>query len=452
MPNVRRRVRRIVRRRIRDRVRRLSGQPSALRLLLVLTFVSVAAAAAFVCIEPPASSACPEVFKVKTLRVLYKESALVAVARVGDSVAIATGEVTTFKKTALHISSLLKGESKERGVNLYHYVRKDEEADESSQTAYEKNDVLLVFLKAREDGDGYEPADDERGVRMLPPDDLKVYVKRIEELAVIMRSEKPDPAALTEWLVRCAEEHATRWEGAYELAFDASLFGAGRAIHPDLPLVAPKAEFFVVEVVGDDEGQAKHDDNSAARVATTEAAAHNQADESGARVEPGEVVSPATKAEEKIDFAELLTTAHKERLTNALLAAEELQEGDEMLLRLVGNWKDARLVPYSLKHLAHMVDQPPPQAEDLMRLVAHTRADETLIEFVNDYSSAAPYDDLNHDREEFIEKEFSEATPELRAEKKKMLEEMKAADAKARLQRSSKLRHFLALAAQSQMP
>jgi hypothetical protein len=137
-----------------------------------------------------------------------------------------------------------------------------------------------------------------------------------------------------------------------------------------------------------------------------------------------------------------------------LLAAEEFDWNEQMLLRLVGNWKDARLVPFSLKHLARMADIPNYQAEDLMRVVAYTLADQTLIKFVADYSKNSSYEDLysisEEDGEE--EEEDSEMTEEERAAMKKDREEMRAAGVEARFKRSGKLRHFLALADQPQKP
>jgi hypothetical protein len=432
---------------------RRSTQPSARLVLLVLTFVFVAAVAAFVCVEPPASSACPVVLP-KPLRVLYRESTLVAVGRVVGSVAVETGEGSTPMKTSLQLSSLLKGESKERVVHLYHYAWG--EADESSPKVLAKDDVLLVFLMPGEDGDGYVPADYERGVRKLPPDDLKVYVSRLEELASIMRSKKPDAAALTEWLVRCAEEPATRWEGAYELAPETMLFeepkksgaGAGEGGAADTGRI--------VEAARTDGQQTKPDADaaeSAAAITTVDAARSNVVSESGGRVEPGEKIHPLAKAkaEEEMDFTALLTPAHKERLTLALLSAEELEAGEQMLLRLVGNWKDARLVPFSLKHLARMADNPPYHAEDLMRIVAYTHGDPTLIKFATDYREDASYEDVYEDAE-YDADEDREATAEERAALKKEFAEMRAAALEARARRSGKLRHFLALADQPQTP
>jgi hypothetical protein len=391
----------------------------------------------------------------KPLRALYRDSALVAVVRVGDSVVVEVGEGERMAKTALRISSLLKGESRERVVNLSHDVW--ESVDENSPYAYAKNDVLLVFLNPADEGDGYVPADYDRGLKKLSPDDLKVYVSRLEELARIMRGEKPDAAAITEWLVRCAEEPATRWEGAYELASGASLPEDPEEPGADSGSDAANTEQSVAvvgAVVNNDEQQAKGEDDSAARrlAAATNGAANKVGDEPGARVEQDEVVY-SSKPEEEIDFAALLTPAHKERLMTTLLAAEELYSGELMLLRLAANWKDARLVPFCLKHLARMADQPSYHAEDMMRIVAHSFNDRTLIKFVAAYSKAASYQDLHQDRDYGADvAEDSEATADERAAARKEIEEEKAAAAEARFQRSGKLRHFLALADQPQKP
>ncbi len=420
---------------------------SARFVLLVLAVVFVAAA--FICVEPPASSACPIVIP-KPLRALYKESDLVAVARVGESVAVEKENASTLMRTELRITSLLKGENKKKVVALYDYIWEREEASSSRVKA--KDEVLLVFLKPYEKGDGYVPADFDRGVKKLSPDDLKVYVSRIEELAVIMRGEKPDEAALTEWFVRCAEEPATRWEGAYELAFNASLpADLELATAATSDTVEANAEEPVVEGVKDNEEKAEGG-GGPVEPAAAAGADQNGNNESGNRDKVEIVGLP--QVEERIDFAALLTPAQKERLIQALLSAEELEWSEQLLLRLAGNWKDARLVPYSLKHLARMADKPLYNAEDLMRIVAHTLGDGTLIKLVADYSKSASYEDLYNPGADDAEADTEDdgSTAEERAEYKKEVEAMKAAAAEALFQRSGKLRHFLALADQPQKP
>ncbi|HZH90704.1 MAG TPA: hypothetical protein VEX70_08835 [Pyrinomonadaceae bacterium] len=414
---------------------------SSARLPAVAFALVSAFAAALVCVELPASSACP-VSMPSPLRVRYADSVIVAVARVGDTVPVERQGVTTTMNTAFHITSLLKGESEEKVVNFQYPVLSL--AGMNAAPEYEKGDVILVFLRRGEKG-GYVPVDDERGIQKLAADDLKVYVRRIEELAAIMRSEKPDEAALTEWLVRCAEETATRWEGAYELAFNVSL-------PQDPPDEEEEEEADAAETDAEtvnEEETASEDDSDAAEPATGAAESVN-AESDGEEI----VLTGSLRFGRSIDFAALITPAQKERLTTTLLNAEELNEGEQLLIHLVGSWKDERLVPFMLKHLARMADKPPYHAADMMRLVAHMLGDQTLIKFVANYNKTAAYEDLydSNSAAAATYEEKPDATAEERAEQKKKFEEMKAAAAEALFLRSGKLRHFLALADQPQKP
>jgi hypothetical protein len=428
---------------------RLSVQMCARPVLLLIVIVVFVVGVALVTVEPPASSACPMVMP-KPLRVLYMESTLVAVGRVGDSVTVEQKQGAGLTRTALHISSLLKGESKKKVVNFDHYVWGVEDA--SSPRDYTKDDVVLVFLTTREGGDGYVPTDYQRGVKKLSPDDLKVYARRIEELAAITRNPEHDASAITEWLVRCAEEPATRWEGAFELALNATAFQD------------PPEDETLEAVTDEDEAEAVPDDAASAE--------EKEADESGNSVEQGAAAGAAgavnvnneaadkleidganiSVSEESLRFVPVFTPAQNERLLTALLGAEELGEGELMLVRLVGSWKDARILPFLLKHLTRMADKPGYEAEDMMRIVAHTLGDQTLIKFVANYSKTSSYNDLYDGAAAVAEPEGSEFTDEDRAAFKKALEESKAAAAESLFQRRGKLQHFLALAAQPQTP
>ncbi|HLL70800.1 MAG TPA: hypothetical protein VK363_05170 [Pyrinomonadaceae bacterium] len=435
---------------------RLSVKRSA-RLVLLVSVVVFAVVVTLVRVEPPASFACPIEIS-KPLRALYTESELVAVARVGDSVKVEQKHpLMGLTRTVLHVSSLLKGESKEvreKVVNLYHYVWGAQNAD--SPNTYSKDDVLLVFLRTREGGDGYVPTDYERGVKKLPPDDLKVYVSRIEELSVIMRDVKPSAEVITEWLVRCAEEPATRWEGAFELGVNAPQL-------QDPPQEGEEAETDAGETEGASEetpgnaGEEKEDENGSDDGQDAPAAAGEGATGAGnvknetADATEVDVVSIST-SEASLGFVPFLTPAQKERLLTALVGAEELNEGEQMLLRLVGIWKDERLVPFLLKHLSRVADKSPYEAEDMMRIVAHTLGDGTLIKFVASYSKTASYDDIYNEYANVVDGEDSNASAGERAALKKSREEVKAAAAEALFQRSGKLRHFLALAVQPQTP
>ncbi|MDQ1522434.1 MAG: hypothetical protein QOE47_358 [Pyrinomonadaceae bacterium] len=429
---------------------RRSARPSANCFVAVaFALVAVIFAAAVVCVEPPASSACP-IAMPNSLRARFTNSDIVAVARVGDSVAVWKQSEAMLASTELHLTSRLKGEGKEKVVNLQHLVWSSGEAQTDK---YKKDDVVLVFLRRVEKGDAYISADGERGIQKLPEADLKVYVRRIEELATIMRSEKPDEAALGEWLVRCAEEPATRWEGAYDLAFNAARFEDP----PDEEEVAgeeeeePDTESSEVEAAAPETAE----DGSGQSVGNSSAEPAGVAEGANAGADGGVVIDlPVNpQAAPPVDFAALLTPAQKERLTTTLLNAEELNEGEQLLIRLVGAWKDARLVPFLLKHLARTADKPLYEAEEMMRIVAHTLGDQTLIKFAASYSRTAQYHDLYaNNLPDNADEIDPEATAEERAAFKQELAEQKAAAVEALFQRSGKVRHFLALADQPQKP
>jgi hypothetical protein len=407
-----------------------NARPSA---RAVLTLIVTAAAALIATWSPRASSACP-VAPPLPLRQLYKRSDLVGVARVGDSVGVArVGDSVVVARvdngalvrTTLHFSKLLKGENKERSVDLYRVWWRGEW--EVSTGDYARDTTLLVFLKKRDAGEGYSPISYAEGVKNLPKDQLKVYVRRLEELAPIMQRGKPDDAEITEWLVRCAEEPATRWEGAYELALNVELPEFADADGGDENAEAP------AEADGEStEGES----DSASGAAPGEAGANAQA-------APEITALPDAEPEESDpDFASLLTTAQKERLAVAFFNADELGEGDYELMRLIATWGDTRLAPSLLKQLSRMADKPPYEAELMMQLVARALDDPTLAKFVARYCADASYQDIYS----FGEDEGANDD----AESRKEAEAQRAAAAEARFQRSSRLQQFLVLAQQPQ--
>ncbi|HEV2799735.1 MAG TPA: hypothetical protein VGW12_04515 [Pyrinomonadaceae bacterium] len=422
---------------------RSSAHPSA-RPLFIACALLCASVAALVCIEARESSAC-SISMPLSLRMRYAGSEFVAVVRVGETFVAERHENNmVLLNTELRISSLLKGETKKKVINLQHFAVTLSHA--SPPATYEKDDVLLVFLKRAEKGEGYELTDGQRGAQKLPADDLKVYVSRIEELGAIMREEKPDKAALAEWLVRCAEEPATRWEGAYELSFNVSL----PEDPPDEPEEADSEEAEAESETGAapaDGGEAEEESTSAKEQSASDPAAPGSSDD--VVIESSNIARVVVD----INYIALLTPAQKERLTLALLNAEEFEEGEEQLMYVVGSWKDERLVPFLLKHLGLMADKAPYEAEAMMRLVAHMLGDQTLIKFVVNYRKTADYNDI--DAASLLDDSYAEqthSTPEERRAFKEEIEKLKTAAAEALFQRSGKLRHFLVLAEHPQKP
>lgn len=396
---------------------------------LTLTSAACAAALALAPVPRQTSRACPP-NPPTPLRLLYEKSDLVAVALAGDTAragsdkaqGVADGDQKQddayeagLVKTTLQVEKTLKGDGGERAVSLYHY-QGGEEVDEE----YAGGTRLLVFL-SRRGAAGYAPTDYRYAIKKLPEDDLKVYLRRIGELSAIESRERPDPAEITEWLVRCAEEPATRWEGAYELA-----------LHADVPMYDDEEE-------GPDEAASPEEQGAGGAPADAGPAA-----EVAAFSKPQvEDVSPAGKAaDEEQDFAQLLTPAQKERLARVIFDADKLGDDEMTLLPLVAAWDDQRVVPFLLGRLQETADNPPREDETIMMLAARALEDRALIKFAADYYADSTYED----------REGGDGPSEPCADDgcRKEAEQRRVAGVEARTQRSSKVYQFVAMAQQRQ--
>ena len=308
------------------------------------------------------------------LRKLYVESDLVVVARAGKTEVKSEIRKTadneyeiklSTPKTALLVSSTLKGESQP-----VVYVSRTIFGDYQDQLSSAKDDdTFLIFLRKREGDDAYFIDNMNFGVKLLSEADLKVYVSRIEELASIMKAEKPSDQEIVEWLVRCAEEPATRWEGTFDLAMNK---------------YARQAE---AELINEN--------------ASTDASVESY--QSQATEMPMEQLTPVQVENETIErlvaepleanFLELLTVGQKDRLMTTLINGKLEADRDSYLLDVVKEWDDPRLVPYLLSQLRQMNDESNYNAEQLMSIIAQKLNDDTLTGIVeklstfdNDYS------------------------------------------------------------------
>ena len=186
----------------------------------------------------PVASLLAKAIPVKaaaTLLSLYRESDAIAVGRFDKKEEFGTNRVgdgytVVSTRTFFDISSVLKGEPRKflaledeefryqietanEGPRQAAFIEDIESFDPDGQPT--PGDTVLIFLKRH--GDSYELADYRNGIKKLSTADLSVYIERINELNSIFGSEKVDPAAVADWLVRCAEAPATRWDGSYEL-------------------------------------------------------------------------------------------------------------------------------------------------------------------------------------------------------------------------------------------
>lgn len=252
----------------------------------------------------------------KTLLTLYQESDVIAVARFAKT---ERGGVIRqdpdFTVIGTHryfdISYVVKGEHSK------FLVLTDEEflsGDTAATAAVEQTidddyhiaagDTVLLFLRKSEDGKSLELVNDDDSVKKLSARDLSIYEARIGELRSMYDDSQPEPARILDWLVRCTEDPATRWEGAFELIVSLE-----------------RAEW--------QQKQASKDSSNSMVLSSTF---------------------------DRAIFAKLLTDTHKRMLADVLLArtTDDMRRpvrGDNELIELVAKWGDARLAGYLLDEI-----------------------------------------------------------------------------------------------------
>jgi hypothetical protein len=187
----------------------------------------------------------------------------------------------------------------------------------------------------------------------------------------------PRDADIVEWLVRCAEDPVTRWEGTYDLAMSHYMLDQQASQEPsaDAPSLAPDESAKPID--GDDSAET-------ASVTTREFDAEYSAD---------------------VTHAKLLTTEQKYRLTTALVANTRLADTDYHLLDLAQRWDDPRLVPYLLTQL-DLVSKPsntePTSTyfiQNIMKIVAEKLGDDALKAFTEKFGGEG-YDQFDSYEEE----------------------------------------------------
>ncbi|MBI3650416.1 MAG: carboxypeptidase regulatory-like domain-containing protein [Acidobacteria bacterium] len=308
-------------------------------------------------------------YAAEPLRTLYNESDRVVVATVGKAVKIGKEHDSTLRKIALTVSSTVKGEHQST-LYVYEYVYKDEPSQ------FVKDERVLVFLQRRESQtgieDGYDLSGYREGLKKLDDADLKIYLQRLEELKNLQEKEDNGPAETVEWLVRCVEDKATRAEGAYELAAEAS-----QLRYRQERQARSKAE-------KPEKAEAEMSDAE-----TAEGTANNEAP----KVEATVTENPQPEEKEPINLFALLTPQQKERLMIVLLSAEALTDINYELVEIAKEWKDARLQPFLLDHLRRVQADPPAQAQSAIYALAEFFADEKLKKAAEEYAKQSRSED-----------------------------------------------------------
>ena len=224
------------------------------------------------------------------------------------------------------------------------------DSDAENTYGLRSGDTVLLFVKYGEDRKSLELTDDEEGLKKISSDDIAVYQKRIAELASLFSSEKVSTEAVVEWLVRCAEEPATRWEGTFELV----------------------KGFERLEYL---EKQRK--------------AAAEKPEDSHAMIVTDEIDTLDSSA-----FARTMTVEQKSTLANVLLAQKPagdgtrtLVRGDRELIDLIKHWGDPRLAGFLLEELKtkELTDY---RRSETMRLIADILRDQKIVGLAAEYSNA----------------------------------------------------------------
>jgi hypothetical protein len=291
---------------------------------------------------------------------LYRQSDLVAIAQVGQSTLVEKGERGGWLKTALRISSQLKGANSQKVISLYHWV------DDNDPITVKRGNKLLVLLQHRESGEGQRPevyvaTGWGNSIKKLDDGALAIYRQRIEELTAIYQRSAPEPAELVEWLVRSVEEPVTREESV-------------PALYDSLYLLTSRRE-----QGNEAESQSVEDEESAGESGEVDEDSNEKSSD-----------DDEDKWErENLELAAALTPDHKSRLANVLFGIAELSEADMKLVRLIEKLADERLAPYLVSQLRRAADDAPEFAVYLVLTIAWVIGDEDIKRLAGEFRDAA---------------------------------------------------------------
>lgn len=391
-------------------IRRLAS----LSLAFALVFVSLSVlpvATSFV----PTARACPMPTPVPLLT-LYKRSARVVVASTGQTAFVEKQEHAKLVRTALSVSETLKGEGGQQAVHVYHHAWDGNGGEDYSNPHFQFGKKLLLFLTPHPKGDGYVATDETYAAKELSEDDLKVYVERVRELALILEQpDADDDARIAEWLVRCVEERATRWEGAVELSASTDALrrqnqtkteetGAQTANTTGGEAAADGAEDATVAEDAEDAEGGEADEPVTADNDDGEAVPNTDGVVTDTQIV--ELPGPVRGPEANPNYVASLTDEQKSRVASAVFSAEQISESENMLLDVMRNWNDPRYVPFLVARLRRE-----PKEDDAEQYyfdyfvshIAHALGDKELIALSEKFTNINPYSEMTPDDEESAE-------------------------------------------------
>lgn len=312
----------------------------------------------------------------QTLLQLYKSADTIYIATYGK---LTKGELVTreeddyrFYPTKRHfdISQTLKGEPRKmfalegeeyfyetpetavpEGESEVEHPEENTEIAGASDAPAEGDTVMLFLNKDPENPDKLVTAHYRDAIKKLSADSVGSYEKRVRELNAIFTAKKASDTKVVDWLVRLAEDPATRWEGTFELS-----------------QAFMNYEWITVE--------------TERRIKTGEEPMSEE-----------ELAYYANSA-----YASLLTPGHKQRLSDILLSLDagahegepkpSFGKGDLELVELVKRWGDTQTASFFLDKLrsgAYTAEE----NSQMMTTAAGILRDAKLQELASEYMDAA---------------------------------------------------------------
>src|SRR5215831_768336 len=310
----------------------------------------------------------------QTLRMLTNGSELIVSARVEKITLVKREDGFNTGIARLNILSIVKGADVSQSIDVYY----DADMVCPAPPHYKEGDTTLAFLKRSQDSPGYFTVGLSYGAKSLNNRGIEVYSARILELIEI--EEQTDPNArrerLVEWLVRCAEEPATRWEGAYDLRYSRVM----KMLKIEMENERKKAHGG--QEVAVDEGETEErKDRSRQSVPAVVLMLEGEM----AFIDEDETEE---RKEEVVDLTAPLTEEQKGRLTAALYRASSLSNGVMDLIKLVESWGDENLVSFMWSYLKASKKDSPWETKNLMLELAALLKNQEAMELTEKFERA----------------------------------------------------------------
>ncbi len=246
-------------------------------------------------------------------------------------------------------------------------VSEEEEAPDPNELR--SGDTVLLFVNEADKDEAARITDYRDGIKKMSAEDIAVYESRIRELNSIFAAKKVNVQHVIDWLVRCAEEPATRWEGTYEL-LRSFRFQHWR-----------------------EEAEKEYKDRIAKGLPVEERAEESEEEGETAAEKNGDRV-------DRMGFARSITGNQKQTLANILLnfassktaGKREYVHGDRELIQLVAKWGDPRFVGFLLDQIRNGSADTSDTTEN-MELVAEILNDSEVEAIAEKYGETMYEDD-----------------------------------------------------------